>query len=390
LLLVITFQYLQVRALLSDAEASKSHLQQSLDDSTKQANHITSITRQSEAARKEREDFWQGYVAKQVAEALVAAEASKKETEVHWQGEVQRVEGLVESANRRIQRLESERDHLTSALKEMNAVQKKNQELEDKIRRQEAYMKSRLLRDRSNLQTQLLASQPLVNSGAGPAKSLDGLLQGFAVPIKPSVLSSNAPAAHAHSRNNTVGQVENNLQKPVSETTCEAALCALQSPSASSSLGSRKSTSPTYAASPEMPQTVQSYSYRPPSAKAIAAAAAVVGSAGSSSIAAPASSSAAALAAANAAIVAVSKITAASGPAKLWASSQYLPSDTTNVASASLVARPSSQTASSSNDRDKAPRYSLFEEELNRAAAAASAEVNQYLRERQAQVKSVR
>jgi len=126
---------------------------------------------------------------------------------------------------------------VSASAKEMLALQAKNQELEDKIRRQEQYMKSRLLKDRSNLQ-----AAGAVNAAAYKLKE-NCLFTG-------AVGAPSAPAA---------GAVPGAAHAPPSS-------------SAASAIAEETMVSPTTGASP-------SFVYRPPSARAKALAAGAMGSA---------------------------------------------------------------------------------------------------------------
>jgi colicin import membrane protein len=128
---------------------------------------------------------------------------------------------------------------VSASAKEMLALQAKNQELEDKIRRQEQYMKSRLLKDRSNL----------------PAA---GAVNAAAYKLKENCLFSGAvgaPSAAAPA----IGAAPGAAHAPPSS-------------SAASAIAAETMVSPTTGASP-------SFVYRPPSARAKALAAGAMGSA---------------------------------------------------------------------------------------------------------------
>lgn len=71
--------------------------------------------------------------------------------EMHWRNEVERLQKLNEFDSSRIKKLENERSNLSQFKREMDTIKARNLELEDKIKRQEQYMKNRLLKDRGNI-----------------------------------------------------------------------------------------------------------------------------------------------------------------------------------------------------------------------------------------------
>ena len=66
------------------------------------------------------------------------------------------VEGLV----KKLRGLEKEKDMLLLQKNDMDLLRVKNCELEEKIKRQDQYMKSRLLKDKSNFSNSLCAPEP--------------------------------------------------------------------------------------------------------------------------------------------------------------------------------------------------------------------------------------
>eukprot|EP00602_Paraphysomonas_sp_CaronLab_P003570 CAMPEP_0185027636 /NCGR_PEP_ID=MMETSP1103-20130426/12889_1 /TAXON_ID=36769 /ORGANISM="Paraphysomonas bandaiensis, Strain Caron Lab Isolate" /LENGTH=410 /DNA_ID=CAMNT_0027561733 /DNA_START=79 /DNA_END=1311 /DNA_ORIENTATION=- len=73
-----------------------------------------------------------------------------EDRERYWKAEVNRLEKLAETNATRLQKLEVEREKYLSDKRDFDILKAKYSNLEDKIKRQEAYMKNRLLRDRSN------------------------------------------------------------------------------------------------------------------------------------------------------------------------------------------------------------------------------------------------
>lgn len=79
-----------------------------------------------------------------------AAKENKRVQEV-YRAELARFKAEAESAIKKARKLEAEREvHLTQ-LKEMELLRVTSSELEDKIKRQDQYMKSRLLKDKTNM-----------------------------------------------------------------------------------------------------------------------------------------------------------------------------------------------------------------------------------------------
>ena len=85
------------------------------------------------------------------AEYLTSTQSTIESREAHWKSEVQRLQKVNEFDAQRVKKLESERSTLNSFKREMDTLKARNQELEDKIKRQEQYMKNRLLKDRGNI-----------------------------------------------------------------------------------------------------------------------------------------------------------------------------------------------------------------------------------------------
>ena len=85
------------------------------------------------------------------AEYVKATQNTMVSREEHWKNEAQRLQKLNENDAARIQKFESDRLNLSHFKRDMDTIKARNQELEGKIKRQEQYMKSRLLRDRGNV-----------------------------------------------------------------------------------------------------------------------------------------------------------------------------------------------------------------------------------------------
>ena len=84
-------------------------------------------------------------------EYVNATQSKFESREAHWKSEAERLEKLNECDAARIKKLESDRSTVSQFKREMDTIKARNLELEDKIKRQEQYMKNRLLRDRSNV-----------------------------------------------------------------------------------------------------------------------------------------------------------------------------------------------------------------------------------------------
>lgn len=64
----------------------------------------------------------------------------------------------LESAGRKLRKLEAEKALTVSNYKEADALRLKNSDLEEKIKRQDQYMKSRLLKDKTNIHSNALCA----------------------------------------------------------------------------------------------------------------------------------------------------------------------------------------------------------------------------------------
>lgn len=95
----------------------------------------------------------------QTITALVESKAEEKRLlEEECLAKVTAVMIQYESAGRKLRKLEAEKALTTSNYKEFEALKLKNSDLEEKIRRQDQYMKSRLLKDKSNLHSSALCA----------------------------------------------------------------------------------------------------------------------------------------------------------------------------------------------------------------------------------------
>ncbi len=91
----------------------------------------------------------------------------------YWQNEISKIQKLSEMSNIRAQKLEAEKEKYLISRREIDTIRAKNMELEDKIQRQEQYMKNRLLKDRTNtLQMPEGSSKPVVGHGRTFSSSL--------------------------------------------------------------------------------------------------------------------------------------------------------------------------------------------------------------------------
>lgn len=100
---------------------------------------IRSLKLQVEHLEKSHEEF------------VINSKNTLESREEHWKDEARRLEKLNENDAARIRKYEAERANLSQSKREMDSLRARNKDLEDKIKRQEQYMKNRLLRDRGNL-----------------------------------------------------------------------------------------------------------------------------------------------------------------------------------------------------------------------------------------------
>lgn len=89
-------------------------------------------------------------MASQLDQQRSTAEARLREREEHWKMEAMKMERMNEALRLRVQGLEAERENHLLHKRDIDALRARNLELEDKIKRQDQYMKNRLLKDRSN------------------------------------------------------------------------------------------------------------------------------------------------------------------------------------------------------------------------------------------------
>jgi hypothetical protein len=121
--------------------------------------------------------------------------------EEYYKDEISKLEKFNEGLNIRVQKLEQEKEKLLISRRDMDQLKAKNMELEDKIHRQDQYMKNRLLKDRTN-------SLHAPESSAKPVSSISKLSSSVPAPQLPSPsgvvyppattvasFSSNAPAS---------------------------------------------------------------------------------------------------------------------------------------------------------------------------------------------------
>lgn len=87
--------------------------------------------------------------------------------EEHWKNEAERLEKLNQTDSARIKKYEEERSNLTLFKREMDMLKARNQELENRLQRQEQQLKTRLLRDRGNTLGAPEACSKPTNSLAG-------------------------------------------------------------------------------------------------------------------------------------------------------------------------------------------------------------------------------
>ncbi len=128
-------------------------------------------------------------VAKRACEELIRQhQKTLSDCETHWQSENEKLERHLESTLQKLKRIESDRDRNLSERREHDILKAKYATLEDKIKRQEAYMKSRLLKDKTNT-----------------LHVPDALL-------KSSSSSSSFPSSNTHNHNNTSSRDSNSSQ----------------------------------------------------------------------------------------------------------------------------------------------------------------------------------
>jgi hypothetical protein len=70
-------------------------------------------------------------------EYVKAAKNTMESREEHWKSEAQRLQKLNENDSARIKKFESDRSNLSHFKRDMDTLKARNQELEDKIKRQE-------------------------------------------------------------------------------------------------------------------------------------------------------------------------------------------------------------------------------------------------------------
>jgi chromosome segregation ATPase len=105
------------------------------------------LKRQAESSVKNHEDFIQ------------ASKHAIEAREEHWKNEAQRLQKLNENDSARIKKFEADRSSLSQLKRDLDTVKARNQDLEDKIKRQEQFMKTRLLRDRGSSSNSLSAPE---------------------------------------------------------------------------------------------------------------------------------------------------------------------------------------------------------------------------------------
>ncbi len=89
-------------------------------------------------------------------EQLVEVEA--RESESRWQLQMNILEEKLRQATTQVQTHEAEKDKYICHKREVDVLKVKMKEYEDKIRRQVQYMKSRLLKDKTNTHSSVTAS----------------------------------------------------------------------------------------------------------------------------------------------------------------------------------------------------------------------------------------
>ena len=91
---------------------------------------------------------------------LESSAADRRALEEERRADISRNKLEIEELMKKFRGLEKEKDMLLLQRNEMDILRVKNCELEEKIKRQDQYMKSRLLKDKSNFGNSLCAPEP--------------------------------------------------------------------------------------------------------------------------------------------------------------------------------------------------------------------------------------
>ena len=136
----------ELKRVLAEKDRDVARLQQRLAEA-EDALHVSSAQAAADADTRLAEE-----------QNARRSDAARFETDAHAaRGRLLQAEAelreLQEALAKEREYRQAKQQLVSASAKEMLALQAKNQELEDKIRRQEQYMKSRLLKDRSNMQS---------------------------------------------------------------------------------------------------------------------------------------------------------------------------------------------------------------------------------------------
>jgi hypothetical protein len=164
-------------------------------------------------------------VAKRACEELIRQNhKSLQDRESHWQGEYEKLERALENTNQKLKRAETERDRTLSDRREHDILKAKYATLEDKIKRQEAYMKSRFLKDKSNtlhvpdaLFKSTTAGAGGTGAGAGERLSTGGSGLSSRTTRSNSGHISSSSSFHSSSSSSVMGGVGPNQTMPTAQ-----------------------------------------------------------------------------------------------------------------------------------------------------------------------------
>ena len=264
----------RLRQRLTDCEAAmKAQMEQSQAEFRQLERQLRIQTEQSQTELRH-------------MEGQMKREAARMETET--EEALSRIRRMEDEAREQQEALKRDRDreyreakqHLLHAnSKELVVLQAKNQELEDKIRRQEHYMKSRLLKDRSNLQTaQSVAAVAHKMKENNLAPIPPSLQQYCHLPLPPAIstaMSCAMTSSSVPSTTSTVGTSSSPLSRahPPHPHHSSVSGGGGTLTATSSGMWSGAGVGGGRVGTPEALSADPSYVYRPPSARAKALAA---------------------------------------------------------------------------------------------------------------------
>lgn len=154
-------------------------------------------------------------VAKRACEELIRQNhKSLQDREIHWQGEYEKLERVLENTNEKLKRVETERDRTLSDRREHDILKAKYATLEDKIKRQEAYMKSRFLKDKSNT---LHVPDALYKSSTGGVERLSTGSSGGGLSVRTARSNSGHLSSSSSVSSSLMGGVGPNQTMPTAQ-----------------------------------------------------------------------------------------------------------------------------------------------------------------------------